>query len=135
MRLDDVRDPDVELSGRREVDVDVPPRIDDRGHPGDIVGDERRQVPKPFDAELADLHSVKRIANGLDETDAVPARLRNRMVVDPSALERIGVDRGARPHRLPCRTRDLRRGKSGAGGNVVEDIPDGDIERNRRMPA
>ncbi len=60
MGLDDMGDPDVELTGRREIDVDVPARVDDRGDAGDIVGDERRQMPEPLDPELADLHAHER---------------------------------------------------------------------------
>ena len=60
MGLDDVGDPDVELAGRREVDVDVAARVDDRGDTGGLVGDERRQVAEALDPELADLHRLDR---------------------------------------------------------------------------
>ena len=48
------------IRGRRpappEVDVDVSPRVDDRGDAGRLVGHERRQVPEPFDPVLGDAH-------------------------------------------------------------------------------
>ncbi|GIW19982.1 MAG: hypothetical protein KatS3mg065_0278 [Chloroflexota bacterium] len=54
--LDDVADPEVPLAGRGKVDVDVAPGIDDGREPGLLVGDEGRQVSKPLDDELSDLH-------------------------------------------------------------------------------
>src|SRR5207253_5565834 len=74
VRLDDVGDPDVEIAGGREVDVDVPPRVDDRGDAGGLIGNERREMPEPFDAELADLHRrrlapLRRAPSSRDEPD------------------------------------------------------------------
>ena len=72
--LDHVGDPDVQLAGRREVDVDVPARIDDCGDPGGLVGDEGRQVTEPFDPELADLHAAESTATGVSAPHQPPDR-------------------------------------------------------------
>ena len=56
VRLDDVGDADIEVAGRREINIDVPAWIDDRGDAGALIGDEGRQMTQPFDPELADLH-------------------------------------------------------------------------------
>src|SRR5258706_11932106 len=57
--LDHVRDPDVELAGRREVRVDVATRIDDRGDAGGLVGHQSRQVTQSLDPELTYLHQFE----------------------------------------------------------------------------
>ena len=57
VRLDDVADPKVVLARRIEIDVDVAPRIDDRGEPRRLIGDQGREVPEPFDAVAGDLHA------------------------------------------------------------------------------
>ena len=56
VRLDDVADPQAAPGGDREVDVDVAPRIDDRGDPGVLVRDERGQVAQPADRERLEPH-------------------------------------------------------------------------------
>ena len=57
--LDDMADPDVELAGRGEIHVHIATRVDDGGNAGALVGDERREMPEPFDPELADQHGGK----------------------------------------------------------------------------
>jgi hypothetical protein len=57
VRLDDVRDPDVQLASRGEIHVDIAAWVDDRGDAGDVVRNEGRQMPEPFDPELAKLHA------------------------------------------------------------------------------
>ena len=56
VRLDDVGDPHAGGTRGGEVDVDVAARIDDRGDPGRLVDDERRQVAEPLDPVLRDAH-------------------------------------------------------------------------------
>ena len=56
MRLDDVRDPDIQIAGRREIDVHIAARVDDCGDAGGLVGDEGGEMTEPLDPELANLH-------------------------------------------------------------------------------
>src|SRR5204863_8157094 len=56
MRLDDVRDPDIQIAGRREIDVHIAARVDDCGDAGGLVGDEGGEMTAPLDPELANLH-------------------------------------------------------------------------------
>ncbi len=59
VRLDDVADLQVGFTGCIEIDVDVPPGIDDRRHPGRLVRDERTQVPEALDRELLETHEPR----------------------------------------------------------------------------
>ncbi len=56
MGLDDVADPQAGRPRRLEVDVDVAPRVDDRGGARRLIGDERRQMAEPLDPVLGDTH-------------------------------------------------------------------------------
>ena len=59
MRLDDVGDPQIVRPCGVEVDVDVPARVDDRGHAGGLVGDERREMAETVDHELTEQHRAE----------------------------------------------------------------------------
>ena len=43
-------------AGRVDVDVDVAPRIHDRGRPRRLIGDQRGEMAEPLDPVLGDTH-------------------------------------------------------------------------------
>ena len=89
--LEDVADPQARLASRIEVDVDVAPRVDDRGHAGLVVGDEGREMTEPLDPVLGDAHgrSLHRVLDRQrsENRGAGRARPRRRPSTGASAPE------------------------------------------------
>jgi hypothetical protein len=54
--LEDMGDAEVRVAGGVEVDIDVPPRIDDGGDASRLVRDQGREMSQPLDPELRQAH-------------------------------------------------------------------------------